>query len=217
MINCNSRPCVKKHTWLKDPAHQDRWPPWMTLNCCKSEFSWILRDYEDLGGNYCYTNENRPILSRTEASISWPEMTIFELMRKYLANGRAATNTINLQYEIRILLTCCVDFFNRGTAVARLPFRLAQIGFLVAKKVSWVTAMYMYRVCLWSLNDKAIVSPAATQNVDWHLSQLSYAQYTPPTKLDSWVASAVCTHQSSVVTQFPIFCASHRLLRLVTP
>ena len=28
-------------------------------------------------------------------------------------------------------------------------------------------------------------------------------------------ASAVCTHQSSVVTQFPIFCASHRLLRLV--
>ena len=61
-------------------------------------------------------------------------MTIFELMRKYLANGRAATDTINLQYEIRILLTCCVDFFNRGTAVARLPFRLAQIGFLVAKR-----------------------------------------------------------------------------------
>jgi len=31
------------------------------------------------------------------------------------------------------------------------------------------------------------------------------------TQLSSWVASAVCTHQLSVVTQFPIFCASHRL------
>ena len=108
-----------------------------------------------------------------------------------------------------LLLLFCVRQSRPGTVCI---YTLGQIFCLLEGLLSPIHTADADATQLSSWVASAVCIEFATS---WRQSRrVSTSQNNLPTTKSSCVVSAVWTHQSSVVTQFPIFCASHQLSRV---